>query len=108
MTNTIQLSTGSFDQDNTFVVEVSNARRTTRMTVSLLCGYKAKADGVYWGLQKSACLKSHYTEKDRDEQQRLAASAPIRAGDLVEIDGNSYRARVLGNFSDCVIFDRTI
>jgi hypothetical protein len=106
MNHTIQLSTGSFDQDNTFVVEVSNSRRTTRMTVSLLCGYKAKDDGIYWGLQKNACLKSQYTEKDRDEQQRLAASAAIRTGDLVEIGGKPYHARVLGNFSDCVIFDR--
>ena len=102
---TINLSTGSFDQDNTFVIEYTNPRRTQTMDAKLFQGYQKDDDGIYWAMQRSACLKSHYTEKDSEERARLNASTPVRNGDIVLIDGKQYKARVLGNYSNCAIFD---
>jgi hypothetical protein len=109
MTNTIQLSTGSFDQRPHLLLRSPTLGAPPRMTVqALLCGYKAKPD-VYWGLQKSAWVSKAITQKRIVTNNNALLLQPQSAqADLVEIDGNSYRARVLGNFSDCVIFDRTI
>jgi hypothetical protein len=30
---------------------------------------------------------------------------PIENGEIVEIEGKKYSTRILGNYSDCVIFD---
>lgn len=102
---TLNLSTDTFDQDNTFIVEHVTARRIRRMTVSLLCDYKTEGDGIMWGLQKGVCLKSSYTDKDRAETARLKSMEPVRHGDVVTIEGRQYKARVLGDYSDCVVFD---
>ena len=103
---TLTLSTFTLDQDNTFIIEVKGYSRMKRMTVSLKQGYHKKGDGIYWGLQGCACLKSEYTAKDNEEQARLAAMTPIRKGDIVLIDGIEYKANVLGDFSDCAIFEK--
>jgi hypothetical protein len=101
----ISLSKDNFDQDNTFIVEFVNPRRTSRMTVSLQRDYKKEDDGIFWGLQRGSCLKAQYTAKDVQERERLNNSTPVRNGDIVEIEGQKYVTRVLGQFSDCAIFD---
>jgi len=103
---TLTLSTFTLDQDNTFVIEVKGYSRMKRMTVLLKQGYHKKGDGIYWGLQGGSCLKSEYTAKDNEERARLAAMTPIRKGDIVLIDGVEYKANVLGDFSDCAIFEK--
>ena len=48
-----------------------------------------KKEGEAWGylMQRSATLKSHYTEADRIARERFADLQPIKDGDLVEVDG---------------------
>lgn len=102
MTRTLTLSTGSFDQDNTFPV---TAPRGLPMTCALHQGYDKEDDGVYWAMQIGVSIKSHYTDKDRAEGARLNAMKPLAQGEIVEIDGARYSTRILGNFSNAAIFD---
>lgn len=105
---TINLTTDSFDQDNTFTVEVRGFKRMKTIVASLHRGYQTDADGIFWAMKRSACLKAEYTTKDMEESARLNAMAPVRHGDLVSIEGHTYRVRVLGDSMDCAIFDLTI
>ena len=41
----------------------------------------------------------------RDEKKRIRESEPVVDGEIVMIDGDKYKARVLGDFSNCVVFD---
>lgn len=102
---TLTLSTDTMDQDSTFTIEVPGFKRTVRVTASLRCGYQKDADGILWAMKHSACLKDQYTAKDDEERARLNAMEPVRSGDTVLIGGQQYKARVLGNYSDCAIFD---
>jgi hypothetical protein len=99
---TLTLSTGSFDQINTFAVF---SKRGIPMTASLHRDYEKEGDGIYWAMQKSACLKSSYTDDDRAEKSRLQSELAIQNGEVVLIDGKQYKTRVLGDYSDCAIFD---
>jgi hypothetical protein len=101
----INLSNDTFDQDNTFSIEVPGFKKTVRVTACLHKGYQKDADGIFWAMKKSACLKAEYTQKDDEERARLNAMEPVRAGDIVLIEGQQYKVRVLGNYSDCAIFD---
>jgi hypothetical protein len=51
-------------------------------------------------------IKDSYTQADRDEKKRIRESDPVENGEVVMIDGAEYKARVLGDFSNCVVFDR--
>lgn len=101
----LTLSTGSFDQDNTFALTIRKPRNLIRARVSLCRDYKTAGDGIYWAMKNSVVLKSYYTDKDIEEANRLINMEPVRDGDIVLIDGNQYKVRVLGDFSDCAIFD---
>jgi hypothetical protein len=105
MTQTLNISTDTFDQDNTFVMEVPGFKKTIRITASLHKDYQKNDDGIFWAMKKSACLKAQYTAKDDEERNRLNSMEPLQANDIVVIQGNQYKVRVLGNFSDCAIFD---
>lgn len=100
----LKLSTGSFDQDNTFTI-AHPRRPTLPMRCSLHQGYHKAGDGVFWAMQHSGILKSSYTQADRDETARLNAMAPLQHGEIVRIDGRHYRTRILGDFSNAAIFD---
>ena len=111
--------TGYGDQVNTFGVRVKAPNvRTARnadgemitfdlsvKTVSLYKDYKKEGDGIYWGLASGAMVKSSYTQADKDESKRLREEDPIENDDIVMIDGDEYKARVLGDYSICVVFD---
>ena len=102
----LTLSTDNFDQVNTFTVEVQGFRAMKTIKASLHVGYQKDADGIYWAMKHSACLKDVYTEADHEESTRLAMLTPVRHGDLVVINGEQYKVRVLGDFSDCAIFEK--
>lgn len=102
---TLTLALDSFDQDNTFTIEVVKPRRTLTIRAILCRDYQKQGDGILWAMQKSACLKSHYTPKDEEERARLNAMRPLQHGDTVTIEGKPYKARILGDFSNCAIFD---
>tara|TARA_Y100000015_G_scaffold37630_1_gene39726 strand:+ start:936 stop:1298 length:363 start_codon:yes stop_codon:yes gene_type:complete len=116
---TLTLYTGYGDQINTFGVRVKAPNvKTARNAdgemitfdlsvkkVSLYQGYDTKDDGIFWGLASGATLKSSYSQADKDEQKRLREDAPVEDGDIVLIEGNQYRAKVLGDYSNCVVFE---
>lgn len=103
---TLKLSTGTFDQENTFMV--SNPRNGLGIKASLHKDYDSTGDGIYWALQSSACVKSEYSDLDREETNRLSAEGVIQNGEIVMISGNKYKCRILGDYSDCAIFDEVI
>lgn len=99
---TLIVSTSNFDQTNTFNLSVGY----TTKTVSLMCGYDTMTDGVYWAMSAGSCLKSVYTAEDVAEQDRLASEEAIKDGDIVIINNEQYKVRVLGDYSDAAIFDK--
>lgn len=102
---TLTLSTGSFDQTNTFEVAPAKANRTT--TCSLYCGFDKEDDGVYWALNSGTTIKASYTEADRAERERLASQGPLVNGEVVLINGEQYRANVREfAVSDQVVFEK--
>ena len=116
---TLTLNTGFDDQVNTFGVRVKAPKFITTKNadgemitfdlsvkkVSLEQGYDTRDDGIFRGLASGATVKSSYTQADKDEQKRLREDAPVEHGDIVMIEGNQYRAKVLGNYSNCVVFE---
>ena len=102
MTRTLILHTDNFDQINTFNVDVG---KKYPARCSLYRDYETQGDGIYWAMQHGACVKSHYTDDDRAETQRLSRETPVRKGDTVIIDGKPYTVRVFGDYSNCAIFD---
>ena len=96
----LKLSTDTFDQENTFAVS-----HIKYATCSLHRDYKVNGDGIYWVMQKAGMLKSHYSDQDRAESERIMADKGISNGDVVLIDGNEYKFKYLGNYSDCGYFE---
>lgn len=105
MTKTITASTGSFDQVNTFSVALPPIKRfgEMRQRGNISCYLFICEDGLY-ALKNSVCLKSSYTAADTAERDRLAAMEPLADGEVVEIDGKSYRFKLNGDFSDAGMF----
>ncbi len=101
----LNIVTENFDQENTFAIELVKLRRTIRVKCSVRQDYKVQGDGILWALQHGATLKSHYGARDVAELDRLKNNEPIRNGDTVLIEGKQYTVRVLGDYSNCAIFD---
>ena len=88
----------NFDQDNTFSVAYYNYRNMERTMTAYL--FYSPTEGRIYIMQESACLKDHYTDKDNEELARLREQVPVRDGDIVELEGAQYKARIKGNYSD--------
>lgn len=99
---TLTLTTDTFDQVNTFMIQ--GPRRAIR--ACLHRDFEKQGDGIYWAMQKSGMLKSTYTEADRAETDRLNSEPVIQNGEIVLIDGEQYKIRVNGDYSDCAMFDK--
>ena len=99
---TLTLSTDTFDQVNTFTIQ--GPRRTIR--ACLHRDFEKQGDGIYWAMQKSGMLKSTYTEADKAETIRLSSEPVIQDGEIVLINGEQYKIRVKGDYSDCAMFDK--
>lgn len=102
MKRELKISTGTFDQENTFQV----ATNRLPVTCSLMRDYEVAGDGIYWGLNSGTVLKSSYSEKDAAERARFAKEKPIASGDVVIIEGEEYIAKVNGAYSDAVVFKK--
>ena len=100
---TLTLSTGSFDRDNTFRVNLG--RRYSGFRCKLFSGYQTENDNVLWIMQCAAVLSDSYSAVEEAERTRLHAETPVENGDIVLVDGNQYRVRVNGDFSDCAILE---
>jgi hypothetical protein len=92
------------DRDNMFTINLPRTRGIYS-DASLYKGYQKNDDGIYWALQHSACLQDHYSHEDVAHRERLRNMKPLENGDIVMIEGKQYKTRILGNFSDCAIFD---
>lgn len=96
-TTTLNFPADNFDQENTFVFEYAGVRgRVCTATGYLFEG----SNGQIFVMKQSACLKAEYTAKDREERARLNAMTPIRTGDVVQVNGQAYQVKILGNYSD--------
>ena len=102
---TLTISQDSFDTAARFTINLSR-KNGLYSEASLHKDYKSTNDGVFWALQKSACLQSHYSVKDIAHRDHLRNMKPLEHNDFVMIEGEQYKVRVLGNFSDCAIFDK--
>ena len=99
----LKLSTGSFDQVNTFNVVAPG--KYYPMRCALHRGYHKRDDGVLWVMQHSTVIKDSYSDEDRAESARLRSEGPLVYGDQVMVEGKVYTLRVLGDYSDCAILD---
>lgn len=93
----------SFDQDNTFSFAYPGVRGIERQAAGYLL---RDDDGQIYIMKQADCIKDTYTDADRAEQLRLDAQTPLRTGDLVTVDGQQYRVRILGNYSDAGRLDQ--
>ena len=88
----------NFDQDSTFSFAFKNHRDQECVTTGYL--FYSKQNNTTYIMQTSACLKAHYTDKDREESARLQAQVPVRTGGIVEVEGKQYQVHISGNYSD--------
>ena len=104
----LKLSTGSFDRENTFLVDVGLRYHGEVLPVkaSLYCGKETADDGIYWALQHAAVIAASYSTDEIAEKERLAASEPLVNDEVVLINGEEYTAKVVGNYSDCMVFEK--
>jgi hypothetical protein len=98
----LRLSVDTFDLEAKFKVAGVGG------DVSLHKDYKKTNDGILWGLQSGAMIKSYYSEEDRAHSARMNSLEPLKNGEIVLIEGEQYTTRILGNYSDCVIFDKVV
>jgi hypothetical protein len=102
----LNISKGSFDKINTFRIVTRPGRFPA--TASLECDYEKRGDGILWALSGGTIMQGHYSSEDRANLDRLNKMSPIENGEIVEINGNQYITRVLGDYSNCAIFDPII
>jgi hypothetical protein len=97
---TLNLSANVWDLKNFFMVE------GIRGDVQLMQDYNKVNDGIYWGLQAGTAIKATYTAEEVEHRERMKTYDRVKDGEIVLIGGEQFKTRVLGNFSDCVIFDK--
>lgn len=101
---TLTVSTGSFDQVNTFSIA-----QVPYSTCSLHRDYQVAGDGILWVMQHAGCLKAVYSDADKAESARLQTPAGIvNDGEIVKVEGKKYKVRVLGKFSNCALLDPVV
>ena len=104
---TLVQRTDSFDKEHTFGIEYKNWRGDLDVKgVYLMQGYQKDDDGIYWAMSKTVCVSSHYSEAERAEIDRIYNNEPVRDGEIVLINGEQYKTRVLGDYSNTAIFDK--
>lgn len=68
--------------------------------------YAKVGDGVLWLMTLATILLPKYSEKDKATTERLRTEAPIENGEVVLVDGEQYKVRVLGAYANCAILDK--
>ena len=77
-----------------------------RGNVSLWKDYNKEGDGIYWGMQGAGILKKHYTEQDELYRLMMNKYVPLKKDEIVIINDEIYKIKILGNYSDCCIFEK--
>lgn len=106
---TLTKRTDSFDKINSFGIEYKNWRGLKDVKgVYLMQGYQKADDGIYWAMEKTVCVSSHTTQAERDELDRIYNNPPIVNGELVLINNEVHKTRLLsgGAYSNTAIFDK--
>jgi len=100
---TLTLSTSNFDREHTF--RITSVKYST---CSLHRDYQKQGDGIYWAMQHGGCLSDHYSEDEIAERHRLRndPNSQIANGEIVLIDGEEYRMKVNGNYSNAAVFEK--
>ncbi|UTS52020.1 hypothetical protein [Synechococcus phage BUCT-ZZ01] len=98
MTQQLNYMADNFDQENTFSFEYVGFRGVTRRATGYL--FNCEKENKIYILQKSAYIKSHYTEADNAERTRLNTMTAVKTGDIVEVEGKKYEVKILGDYSD--------
>ena len=99
--------TDSFEKEHTFGIDYKNWRGDFDVKgVYLMQGYQKDDAGIYWAMSKTVCVSSHYSEAERAEIDRIYNNEPVRDGEIVLINGEQYKTRVLGDYSNTAIFDK--
>jgi hypothetical protein len=92
----------------TFRLEMPQLRQG-RARVPAKCSvyrdYHKAGDGILWAMQHSACIASSYSAEEIAERNRLNAEPALQNGEIVTIEGRTYRVRVLGDYSNAALFD---
>lgn len=103
---TLTLSTGTFDRDNTFSVDVG--RKYAGFRCKLHRGYVDENDGTYYIMQCAGVLTSRQeTLEEYGERYRLATTRALVHGERVKVAGDDrlFRVKVLGNYADCAVLE---
>lgn len=100
---TLTITTETMQYDKVFTMDIG--AKHGYIEVSLYEDYKTLGDGILWGLQHSACLSATYSQKQIDHRNRLNNMETVKNEEIVLIKGKQYKTRVLGDFSNCAIFD---
>ena len=106
---TLTKRTDSFDKINSFGIEYKNWRGQKDVKgVYLMQGYQKTDDGIYWAMSKTVCVSSDTTQAERDELDRIYNNPPVIDGELVLINGEVHKTRLLsgGYYSNTAIFDK--
>ena len=106
---TLTKRTDSFDKINSFGIEYKNYKGLKDVKgVYLMQGYQKADDGIYWAMSRTVCLSSNPSQADVDEIDRIYNNPPVVDGELVLIDGEVYKTRLLsgGDYSNTAIFDK--
>lgn len=93
------------------VTEYMNTMQTVKVRVAIpACKNYGKArvataeimqyDGQACIINPGTMLKASYTAEEVAEHDRLMASEPIEDGEVIAINGRTYRVTVLGDYSD--------
>lgn len=98
MVRVLTLPVDNFDDSALFTAEITDFRGNKNSINCYLFDYKE--ENIVYIMKKADCIKSHYSEKDRETSARLRAMVPLKNGDVVEYNGNRYHVKILGNYSD--------
>ena len=108
-----------FEEGAGSYVQFDNTKvgRQSRIQGELRMDYKQIGDGIFWVGQRSIAIKANYTAADDRENKLYDEAEVLTDGETVEImlidnasmkiiSNNKYRFIVLGDFSDCAIFEQ--
>lgn len=89
---------GIFDDAAKFAFEYERRGSPVRAT-GYLRDYRDSGEGVVL-MQEPTFLADSYSEAEIAMRKRVASEEPVRDGDIVEVEGERFRVRILGNYSD--------
>ena len=80
--------------------------------VALFDGYSGKkGDGCFWGMKRATSLQKYYDDEEILYNKHMEDMDAIKNGEVVLIVDKPettgfYRVKILGNFSDCCVFEK--